>query len=53
MILTGVDKLEERGKYRTKFIYTDKLDTESNNADYNPNYDRTKPKDDLRKKCRI
>lgn len=47
--IDGVDKLEERGKYRTKFIYTDKLDTESNNADYNPNYDRTKPKDDLRK----
>jgi opacity protein-like surface antigen len=47
--IDGVDKLEERGKYRTEFVYSDKLNTESNNADFNPNYDRTKPKDDLRK----
>ena len=44
----GVSKLEERGKYRTEFVYSDKLDKTSNNADYNPNYDPNKPKDDFR-----
>lgn len=44
----GVSKLEERGEYRTHFVYTNKLDKTSNNADYNENYDRTKPKEDFR-----
>lgn len=44
----GESKLEERGKYRTEFVYTDELNKSSNNADYNPDYDKTKPKDDFR-----
>ncbi len=44
----GESKLEARGEYRTHFVYTDKLDKTSNNADFNVNYDKTKPKDDFR-----
>jgi hypothetical protein len=44
----GVDRIAERGVYRSEFRFVDKLDKNSNNADYNPNYDKNKPKDDLR-----
>lgn len=44
----GKDRIADRGVYRTEFNFVDKLDKNSNNADYNPNYDKTKPKDDLR-----
>lgn len=44
----GVSKLDERGKYRTEFVYTDELNKKSNNADFNENYDPDKPKDDFR-----
>lgn len=44
----GKSRLAERGIYRTKFNFVDELDNHSNNADYNKNYDKTKPKDDLR-----
>lgn len=50
----GVSKLEERGKYRTEFIFVDNIDETSNNGDYhkdsdgNPKYDPNKPKDDIR-----
>lgn len=44
----GVSKLAARGTYRTQFNYVDQLSNTSNNADYNPNYDPTKPKDDIR-----
>lgn len=52
----GVDKVEERGKYRTEFVFRDKLTHESNNGAYRPddgdpttkNYDPDKPKEDLR-----
>ena len=44
----GVNRLEDRGEYRTHFVYTDKLDKTSNNADFNVNYDKTKPKEDYR-----
>ncbi len=42
------NRIADRGEYRTHFVYTDKLDKNSNNADYNENYDKTKPKDDFR-----
>jgi hypothetical protein len=44
----GEDRIADRGVYRTEFNFVDKLDGSSNNADYNPNYDKNKPKDDLR-----
>jgi len=44
----GVSKLDDRGEYRVKFNYVDELTKDSNNPTYNPNYDKTKPKDDLR-----
>ena len=52
----GVDKIAARGKYRTEFVFHDKLDNNSNNGDYliasgDPtiiNYNPNKPKDDLR-----
>jgi opacity protein-like surface antigen len=44
----GEDRIAERGVYRSEFNFVDKLDGNSNNADFNPNYDRNKPKDDLR-----
>ncbi|MCW5907780.1 MAG: outer membrane beta-barrel protein [Chitinophagales bacterium] len=52
----GVDKIEERGKYRTEFVYHDNLTENSNNGSVRPpndnpetpNYDPNKPKDDIR-----
>ncbi len=44
----GKDRIPERGVYRTEFNFVDELDAKSNNGDYNPAYDKTKPKDDLR-----
>jgi len=44
----GNDRIADRGVYRSEFNFVDKLDGSSNNADYNPNYDKNKPKDDLR-----
>lgn len=44
----GKSRLQERGVYRTEFKFVDELDNNSNNADYNKNYDKTKPKDDIR-----
>lgn len=37
-----------RSVYRTEFVYVDHLDSKSNNADYNTNYDKNKPKQDAR-----
>ncbi len=44
----GVDKVDARGKYRSEFVFHDKLDYTSNHEDYNANYDKNKPKDDIR-----
>ncbi|HWB64297.1 MAG TPA: outer membrane beta-barrel protein [Chitinophagales bacterium] len=44
----GVDQIPARGVYRTQFNFVDKLTGESNNAEYNSNYDASKPKDDTR-----
>ncbi len=52
----GKDEIAARGKYRTEFVFHDKLDNNSNNGAYRlddgdpstVNYDPNKPKDDLR-----
>ncbi len=44
----GNNRIADRGVYRSEFNFVDKLDKNSNNADFNPNYDKNKPKDDLR-----
>jgi hypothetical protein len=44
----GVDRIPERGVYRTEFNFVDELTAKSNNGDTNTAYDKNKPKDDLR-----
>jgi opacity protein-like surface antigen len=45
---TVVNRIGDRGVYRTQFNFVDKLDNHSNNEDYNSATDKTKPKDDIR-----
>lgn len=40
--------IAQRSTYRTEFVYVDELNSQSNNADYNSNYDEDKPKEDAR-----
>ena len=43
----GYDQLAARGTYRTQFNYVKNLNGNSNNAQYNANYDINKPKQDI------
>jgi hypothetical protein len=44
----GVSKIADRGIYRTQFTFVDQLSNTSNNGNFNPNIDKTKPKEDIR-----
>ncbi len=44
----GTTQQGKRGAYRDQFTYVDQLNSKSNNAAYNPNYDPNKPKEDVR-----
>ncbi len=44
----GKDALANMDVYNKQIEYVDELTTSSNNATYNPNYDKTKPKEELK-----